>query len=357
MISHFTADKIVTKEKNFYCKEHKIKNSIVSVYNYLLNDYSSFKTDDHRELRGLTIVNSDKERVFPALRKFWNLNENEDYQYNKVKNWTIKHVYDKADGSMIQPILVNGELVLKTKQGFTNSQVKMAQDILDSNTELHFFILDMFDQGWSPIFELVGEDNKIVLDYKENKLILIAVRNADGEFINPHKVNCPIEVVKEFDLTLDECIEKCKTEKDIEGFVIRFTNSETVKIKSNWYLDRHRLVSEADSYKSILKLILEDDLDDVLSTVSKTKRDELQEINHQVLDYLASFIIEIENIIKTGDGGNRRGFVAKYMSHRFFSVIMSAIKGHDVKETLIDYLQRKYNKEEKAKEFIKDLLN
>ena len=45
----------------------------------------------------------------------------------------------------------------------------------------------------------------------------------------------------------------------------------------------------------------------------------------------------------------------EYKGHDFFNVIMASKKGKSVKETLIETLKKRYNKEQKAKEFIKAL--
>ena len=109
------ADKIVQENDNFYRKEFNVNGKTVYCYNYLLNDYSSFETDQHRELRGLTIVD---DKIWYSIKKFWNLNENEDHQYDKLKNKEIRAVLEKADGSLIQVIQIEGELYCKTKMSF-----------------------------------------------------------------------------------------------------------------------------------------------------------------------------------------------------------------------------------------------
>jgi RNA ligase len=270
----------------------------------------------------------------------------------------VKNVFEKMDGSLIQPVLINGKVQMKSKTSFESSQAHLAQKILNDNEELHFFILSMFEQDWYPLFELIGKDNKIVLDYEQNELVLIAIRNEEGSYIDITSVECPVSVAKKFDLSLDECIEICQnpeTNQNIEGFVVRFDDGNAVKIKSKWYLENHRIVSDADRNLEVFRMILNDTIDDVLALVSEKRRKEIQEIQDLVVMYVNHYTVQIEDIVKKGDGGDRKTFVEKYKSHPYFGVIMGALKGNNVNEALREVMLKRYNKEQKVNAFLKDL--
>jgi len=243
---------------------------------------------------------------------------------------------------------------MKSKQSFDNFQAKLAQDLLDQDPDLQFFILDCFDNNFYPLFELIGKDNKIVIDYSENKLKLIMVRDQEGHFIDINKFDYP-EKVKSYSYSLQELIELAHKEKDIEGYVVKFTDETLVKIKTLDYLEKHHLVSEADQLKVVFKRILEEDIDDVIALLPEDKKEKILEIEKCLTDYTVHFIKEIEDIVKEGDKGDRQNFVQKYIKHPWFSVIMAGLKSHDIKETLIKTMIKRYNKEEKVKSFLKDI--
>lgn len=359
MISKIEADKLVEKYETFYRKEISIQgcDAKIFVYNYLLADKEAFKDPLARELRGLTIIHENaKEFIYPSIPKFFNINELPETQEKVIKLKTIKKISRKEDGSMIQPVMICGDVKMKTKQSFSNPQAVMAQEIFEDDEELQFFILDCFDNNFFPMFELVGPDNRIVLDYNTNELVLIAVRSSDGGFIDIDKFSYKNKA-ETFHLTMDEMIHQAKTKKDEEGFVVKFTDESIIKIKTLDYVTKHRMVSETDSNKSILSRILQEEIDDIYPLLSDKKIKEIKEIEKVVSDYTVHYIKQIEQITKAGDNNNRQSFVAEHIKHPYFSVIMSGIKGHKIKETLITYLLKKYNREEKAKKFIKELLS
>jgi RNA ligase len=313
------------------------------------------------ELRGLTIVedttvqNKNNQKIFLSIPKFFNINEVPETQENVLKTKVIKKVQEKLDGSLIQPVQICGEIKMKSKQSFDNSQAELAQNILEFDPELEFFILDCWDNDFYPLFELVGPDNRVVLDYNKNELVLIAVRTKTGEFIDIDKFNYKRRA-KSYTKTLDELIHSAKNDKNIEGYVVKFTDGSVVKIKTLDYLEKHKITDESNSYKILLKRILQEDMDDVYTVINPERLDEIRKIEKKVQDYVLHYITEIQEIIKENHSiSDRKSFVNKHINHKYFSVIMSSLKGHDIKEALIDYLLRKYSKEAKAKEFIESL--
>jgi len=354
MITKQEADALVAKHKTFFCKHYKIKDTDVYIYNYIMSDKEAFKDPKATELRGLTITKENaKERVFLSIPKFFNVNEIPDTQVNVLKNKKIKKITEKLDGSLIQPVQIAGEIHLKTKNNFEKTQAKLAQDLLDE--ELEFFILDCWDNGFQPLFELTGPKNKIIVDYKENKLVLIAVRNQEGEFIDIDKFNYPHKA-KTFEYNFDELIQKVKNDKGYEGYVVKFNdkNKTIVKFKTIDYIEKHSLLSESNSYKTLFKRILTEDMDDLYSILGPERVEEIQKIESVLNDYVIHFTIQITEIIKQNTK-DRLSFVKKHKSHPYFSVIMSCLKGKDPKTELINTLLKRYNKEEKIKQFLKEI--
>jgi hypothetical protein len=169
-----------------------------------------------------------------------------------------------------------------------------------------------------------------------------------------------IDVVQVYVKTLDEVIQECKEAEEIEGYVIRFHNKEQtmIKVKSTWYFERHRLSSDADRYSEVLKNILNDTLDDVLSVLPETKRERVQGFQTDVVKYVTHKTKELHELLQ--DYTDRKEFALRNKNHEYFSVLMSSLKcAHIdiecVENKLKEYLLRKYSKEEKARDFIKGL--
>ncbi len=357
------ADNLVDKHESFYRKDLRIGCTDVYIYNYILVNYDAFKDDYARELRGLTITKENaQERVFLSVPKFFNLNEIPENNIDVLTNKKIKKVQDKADGSMIQFIEVEGEILAKTKQSFENEQAKLAQEILDSSAELKYFILDCLGNNFHPLFELVGPSNRHVLEYPEDELVLIAVRNQEGEFIDVDKFNYKY-TIKCFDenvYTLSEMTRLQETQKDTEGFIVKFTDGHVIKIKTLDYMSKHRLYDASDSYKEVFKRILNEELDDILMIVHESKKEKLLEQETLLVNYVnhwVQFIFDEVGENSKGSKKERKELALEFNTHRHFGVIMKSINKDikDIKEILVNVMITKYNKEQKAQEFFKFL--
>lgn len=359
MITKKIADDLVQKHQNFYRKDLKIDGVDVYIYNYLLVDHNAFQDEYSKELRGLTITKENaQERVFLSIPKFFNLNETPETVLEVLTNKKIKKVQDKVDGSMIQFVQINGNTLAKTKQSFDNPQANLAQEILESSAELQFFLLDCWANNYHPSFELIGPSNKHVVEYDEDKLVLIAVRSSDGKFIDIDKFyyKYTTESLDISKYTLEEMMHKQSTQKGVEGFVVKFTDESIIKIKTLDYISKHRLQDEGDSYKIILQKILDEEIDDVLGVVVEQKKKEILELETLLINYVNHWTVFCFN--ETRNISDRKAVADKYVNHRFFGVIMSSINKaniEDVKNLVIKKIRGKYNKEEKAKKFFKFL--
>ena len=114
---------IVKNSEAFYCINTNVQGFEVEVYNYRLASLDVFKEYNAFELRGLCFVKQPTgtwERNI-LLNKFFNLNENQDWELNNLKNYKITRVQEKLDGSVIGVVkLPNGNIVAKSKMSFDN---------------------------------------------------------------------------------------------------------------------------------------------------------------------------------------------------------------------------------------------
>lgn len=113
--------------------------------------------------------------------------EKRGWMYEDVKDKKILSVVDKCDGSIISFIkFSNNKVRAKSKMSFISDQAVIAQKVYENNKNLQKFIQETIDLGKTPIFELVGYSNYIVLNYTvESELILLQVRdNKTGNYEN-----------------------------------------------------------------------------------------------------------------------------------------------------------------------------
>jgi T4 RnlA family RNA ligase len=186
-----------TKEESaFYESKFVLDGYAVSVFNYRLAQYKDFVTPlENRpevkayEMRGLTFVfNKDGSlfKRFLLLEKFFNLNQVPESMYSIVKNYKIKFVNNKEDGSIASYIqLPNDKILGKSKMGFDNEQANGINRIYRTRTDVKQFVDWCIDNNITAIFEYVSPANRIVLRYLEEDLILLRMRdNSTGKHLN-----------------------------------------------------------------------------------------------------------------------------------------------------------------------------
>jgi len=183
---------LVDTSAAFFCSVTEVEGQTVEMYNYRLASHTDFFPEDDSnwtELRGLTFVQQPNEQWQRniLLQKFFNINQTTDWMYDDVKDKKISRVQNKEDGSIISFIrFTNGNIRAKSKMSFTSSQAEMAQDIYEKNKNLQAYVKEVIELDKVAIFELVGYDNTIVLNYNvPSKLILLQIRdNKNGNYEN-----------------------------------------------------------------------------------------------------------------------------------------------------------------------------
>lgn len=140
-----------------------------------------------RECRGLIFCSKTGKILRRPLAKWFNINERDETQLNRL-DFTGPHtVYTKIDGSMIAPFEVgfgSGIIRFGTKMGLSDVALK-AEAFVAQNPKYMEFSKWCITNRLTPIFEYTAPDNRIVLYYDEPMLTLLAVRHMEtGEHFN-----------------------------------------------------------------------------------------------------------------------------------------------------------------------------
>ena len=188
--------------------------------------------------RGL-VLDADGNAYTNPFPKFFNL---EELTESQLPIDIPYQVFDKVDGSCIEIFRYKGQVIVNTLGSFESDQAKIAEQLLYSQ---YANSVEKIQDGFTYIFELVVPENRIVLNYgEEKKLVLLAVRNNDtDEETLPVELGFP--VVDEVKMSIQELITE-KQRPDFtnkEGFVIRFANGFRVKIKYEEYFRLHKIMT------------------------------------------------------------------------------------------------------------------
>lgn len=359
-----------TGDMKFYKKELFYDKYKIVIFNYRFVDLNDFINNDALEYRGLTFVFNEDGTLynrFLKLRKFFNLNENDSTQHINLLNKKIKSIHNKEDGSLITFIKLPDETVLATtKMTFENDQSKVAQFRYENNVENIKPLIDYcLNNEIISIFELTGPLNRLVLKYNETKLILLRLRcNKTGELLDfnvlPDNLinNISIATNENYN-SLDEMISLSETIEDKEGWVIVLENGLMLKIKTKWYFNLHRLLSD-DIHRenTIIEIILDEKLDDIYSKLDE-KDSEIKENIELIKNKVYSFIEEKKKIVdnkinefKNTYNSDKKSFVLNNIDNEDFHLFIKVINGTDYYKVIETFIRKNTYKLEDARKFL-----
>jgi RNA ligase len=162
-----------------------------TVINYMVSMPDTFDMtgpDDlggaiRRECRGIKFY-PDGTIASRVFHKFFNIGEREETQIHKIDLTSQHTLMDKRDGSMIHPMMVNGYIRWMTKMGLSDVALQ-AEKYINTTNNYNPFAAWCIESGLTPIFEYTGPNNRIVVSYEKEELVLLAVRdNITGEYLN-----------------------------------------------------------------------------------------------------------------------------------------------------------------------------
>lgn len=367
----------------FYESIQEVDGYKISTFNYRLVGYEHFEHPLGEsspvkafELRGLSFVfNKDGSvyKRFLLMNKFFNLNQVECTQYELLKNYKFKNVYNKEDGSVINFIqLPSGRILAKSKMMVDNVQALAAQKIYDENINIQNLVKWALSNDIMPIFEYVSPLNRVVLKYRESDLILIRLRDLNtGKYLDldtyPEldKVNVVQPITKYSNF--DEILEDYETLEGIEGCVVELEDNPhavLVKNKTVWYFNVHNLMEDMSRENDIIRMILEETIDDYISKLDVEDQEVFDMIDavNRVLDtYIHSekrLIEEQLSILKNEYNSSIKEYSLNYnngqkIKDKYFHMTLNVFKGYSAFDTIKTYILRHTYRLEQARTFLR----
>lgn len=258
------------------------------VVDYILNLPETFHNPVEKECRGI-IFYADGRIMSRRLHKFFNVNERAETLVENLDFSKPHCILEKLDGSMITPMAVGGMLTWGSKAGetFLTDQIKTFVNI---HPEYVQFAILMMNDGFTPIFEWISKKNRIVIDYPEDRLVLLAIRkNVTGEYLDYEYLvdigeGFNIDVVKQYPGTMKSMQELVDTTKPLEGqegFVVRFEDGVWVKVKSDQYVLFHKSKDSLMHEKNVVAIIADKKADDFRVLLSELDRKKFEEFEEQ----------------------------------------------------------------------------
>jgi len=339
------------------------------VVNYLVNFETTFpqiSTKDPklnelyailRECRGIKF-DADGKLIARTLHKFFNLNERPETLEGAVDFEVPYILFDKLDGSMIHPIVMDGQVVYCTKMGLTDIAMdaqKFANAKGHNAIFYNDFCWDLMKSGMTPTFEWCSRSNRIVVDYPNDQLILTAVRRMEsGEYLstlqmetlaNPYN----IPIVQQWQGTYNgiaDFVQKAQSLEDEEGYVIRFNDGHMLKVKCDWYVQLHKVKALLEFEKDVWALILDEKQDDLKSVMEDEDKDRIDAFSKDLFEALSETADRLKWVViaaKDNLNDSKKRFALEVIpqhSDLEKGLLFKIWDGADPLETVKDYVRK-----------------
>lgn len=325
-----------------------------TVCSYLISMEGTFNSPEAREARGL-VFDENGFLISRPLHKFFNVGEREETRIENIDWSQVRRVMDKRDGSMIHTVEMRDtnehcNFRLKSKKSFASDVAKDATAFIMSNEAKDMKYVEfcnlMVTQGFTAIFEWTSPTARIVLAYPQRELRLLHIRdNYTGHYAHlealeeaSNKYNIPLvdhrdDVLMALiesdrkDLMLQQLVEETE---GIEGWVFQFYNGDMVKVKTKWYLERHRAMTFL-RVRDIAEAVLNESVDDLKSLLVSEKVDisEILEIEKKVVEEV-NYITDRVNVAwLPNKDKDRKDFAITMKGHPYFQLLMRKYVGDE----------------------------
>ena len=339
------------------------------ICSYIVSCDGTFDDMYSREARGI-VFDKNHKVISRPLNKFFNLNQNPDVLYENIDWSKATRVMNKRDGSMIHTVAVKNEdnknwstrfnFDLKSKKSYTSDvalQAKSFMTLAESAGMVGYGDLCNWcvENDCTATFEWTSPIARIVVGYSHDDLSLLHVRhNVTGEYFTYTEVhhlanlfNVPIVEDASIDdignSTFDDVINAIKTNtiqnlidtvEGIEGWVIQFENGDMLKIKTKWYMDRHRAMTFL-RVRDIAEMTLNETLDDLKSVLIGEGVDisQINDIENRVVRDVDEIINSVCSIVDEHKLFTKKELALKFsqqgLNNPYFKLIMHKYEGKE----------------------------
>jgi RNA ligase len=309
------------------------------IWNYSQTTQYEGKWDEVTMMcRGL-VTDTEGNIMARPFKKFFNMEEGKHTPTSEFD------VYEKMDGSLIIVFWYDGGWVVASRGSFTSEQAIGASKIFFDELDHNFSI------GITYLFEFTAPWNRIVIDYGENPnlTLLGAIRTDDGTEATWEQLkmigdgaNC--DIVKKYDGISDYSTLKGMINDNQEGFVIRFSNGDRMKIKGEEYLRLHKIMTEV-STKSVWEILSNgDNMEGLLKDVPDEFYTKIKEYENELVSQFKKIKHKYEWYFSLMPKDDRKKFAFSARETEYPSILFSMLDGKNVDPIIWKIIQPEFRK-------------
>ena len=236
--------------------------------------------------RGL-VTDENGNIVARPFKKFFNMEENKHTPTEEFD------VFEKMDGSLGILFYYQDRWVMATRGSFVSEQAVKGFEMLKN------YDYEKLHKNYTYLFEIIYKENRIVVQYEYDDLILLGmIETKTGYEVDLHKEgtdvrlknlidNLGFKVVRKFDKVKSYEPLKHFIPDSKEGYVVRFSNGDRIKIKGEEYLKLHKLMTNV-STTAVWEMLSEGR--DVLELLKDVPDEFYKKVKMYVLDLRYSYL-------------------------------------------------------------------
>lgn len=275
----------------------------LTIWNYTEKvQYENLWDEVTLKCRGLITDNNTGKAIVEPFKKFFNYEELVADRIPDAKipsNGDYVYVQEKMDGSLGILFYYEDEWIMATRGSFTSDQAIKGLEIVKNN-----YFLDSFLREYAYLVEIIYPENRIVVDYREEKVTFLSVvlnRNFEGWNISGDselhwttansifkcigiKKKDIVKTDQHFNFS-DELYQflKSKNEKNKEGYVLRYQPGNfRMKIKFEDYVRLHKIMTNLSTTAVWEVLLNGQNMDSILKDVPDEFYQKIREYEHKL---------------------------------------------------------------------------
>jgi RNA ligase len=313
----------------------------LTIWNYTEKvQYESLWDEVTLATRGL-VTDSSGRVVARPFSKFFNLEEGKHQPTQEFE------VFEKMDGSLGIVFVWEGQVVYATRGSFASDQAKWMATWGD-----RYNFSNILVEGYTYLFEIIYPENMIVVNYGgESRLVLLGVIKTDtGEETSWSDLSLVDgwDLVKRYDGVSDYTLLKGMVESNREGFVVRFSNGNRVKIKGEEYLRLHRIMTNLSTTAIWEVLSGGGDVLSTLTDIPDEFYDKIHQYSNELMDKYTKledeYIWIFELLSKSDVSQIRSGFAELAKKYKYPAILFRMYDDKDYSEIIWKIIRPEFGK-------------
>ena len=313
----------------------------LTIWNYTEKvQYESLWDEVTLATRGLVTDGSGRVVARP-FSKFFNLEEG---RHTSTQDF---EVFEKMDGSLGIAFVYEERVVYATRGSFASDQ-----SVWMASWGGKYNFSNILVEGYTYLFEIIYPENRIVVDYGgESRLVLLGVIKTDtGEETSWSDLSFVDgwDLVKRYDGISDYTTLKGMVENNHEGFVVRFSNGQRVKIKGEEYLRLHRIMTNLSTTAIWEVLSGGGDILSTLTDVPDEFYDKIHQYSNELMDKYTKLEDEYHFIFKilsrSDDFEFRAGFAERAKRYKYPAILFRMYDDRDYSEIIWKIIRPEFGK-------------